>query len=250
MDNIISTYEINKRDDLCYCEDDGVAYQADMNKSVPYDRPYFEKYVLYEKSPLGRMLNMARVGAVKSWADKLKIIDIGIGCGTFVKYALNDSLDVSGFDINPCGVNWLMRRALYDDPYNPHQNYMAYTFWDSLEHIPEPHLLLNKIGLGAFVYVSIPIFESLGDIKKSRHYRPDEHYYYFTSPGFIKWMTAHNFKLKQTYNFETELGRENIKTFLFERVLVKRKHNVEMIRAYFNIQREETKALIHEANHN
>jgi hypothetical protein len=213
MDSVISKYKFKQIGGLNYCHDEGVAYQTDMRRSVPYDRPYFEKYILYEKTPMGRTLNRARVDAVKPWAERLKIIDVGIGCGTFIKYALGSDLDICGYDINPCAIHWLHKRRLFENPYCTTSRIMCYTFWDSLEHIPDPQKLFEKIEVGSFVFASLPIFENLDDVTKSRHYRPDEHYYYFTTLGFIGWMLKYNFVLKKLYNFEIECGRCEIKTF-------------------------------------
>lgn len=234
MDPIISKYNYMKDGILNYCHADGVAYQRDMSKSVPYDRPYFEKYIMYEKSAIGRALNRSRVDAVRSWASKIQIIDIGVGCGTFIKYALGADLNICGFDINPCAIHWLHKRVLFEDPYAPKRNLLCYTFWDSLEHIPEPQKLLEKIGLGSYVFVSLPIYTSLEEITNSKHFRPDEHYYYFTTSGFLKWMRAYNFELRKIYNFEIEAGRDGIKTFLFERVATKsKKRDGKALQNYF-----------------
>jgi len=231
MDPIIEKYKFIREGDLNYCRDEGVAYQRDMSKSVPYDRPYFNKYILYEKAPLGRMLNRARVAAVKVWASKLQVLDIGIGCGTFIKYALGEDLDVYGYDINPCGIHWLHKRCLFEDPYNQQKTIRCFTFWDSLEHIPDPQNILDKIEVGSYVFISIPIFDSLEDILISRHYRPDEHYYYFTQTGLFYWMSNYNFVLKKSYNFEIECGREQIKTYLFEKSIA-RKAGTNLLREY------------------
>ena len=138
MDSTIEKYACVGKNGLCYCEADGVAYQKDMSKSIAYDQEYFDKYVIREKSTIGRVLNRARVDAVKSWAHNLSILDIGIGCGSFIKYAQGKKLDLIGFDINPVGVAWLKKRGIFCDPYTSDVKIGCYTFWDSLEHIPEP----------------------------------------------------------------------------------------------------------------
>jgi|WetSurMetagenome_2_1015567.scaffolds.fasta_scaffold01426_26 hypothetical protein len=232
MDKIIANYFTERKNGLCYCPWDGVAYQPDMTHRVEYDQAYFEKYVMYETTPIGEMLNARRLEVVKSWAKKMPIIDIGVGCGTFCKYALGGDLDISGFDINPVAVHWLTKHGINANPYATPEKFKCWTFWDSLEHIPNPHVLLEKITLGSYVFISMPIFDDLEDIVNSKHYRPNEHFYYFTAAGLFLWMRSHKFQLQRIYNFEEAIGRENIKTFLFERVaLVDKK--IDMLRNYY-----------------
>lgn len=219
MDSIIKQYDYVQDGDLIYCENQGVAYQEDMSKSVLYDREYFEKYKLYEITNMGEKLNRARVEIVKNACRNMKIIDIGVGCGTFIKHALASDLDIRGYDINPCAVHWLVKSCLYEDVYKTEESFRCFTFWDSLEHIPDPQKIFEKISIGSYVFVSIPIFEDLKDIKQSKHYRPNEHYYYFTNNGILRWFKNHNMRLMGIYDFEEKLGRENIKTFMFEKTI-------------------------------
>ena len=167
------------------------------------------------------------------------------------KYALAENFDVYGYDINPCGIHWLNKRCLFETPYGPKQRIMCYTFWDSLEHIPNPQKLLEKISIGAYVFISIPIFDTLEEITKSKHYRPDEHYYYFTALGLFKWMLKYNFVLRRTYNFEIECGREGIKTFLFERIALKTKGIAlnELLKKYFKNERNTTNKIAEDFFH-
>jgi len=218
MDKIIENLPYIEKDGLRYCDMAGIAYQVDMTKSVPYDQAYFDKYVRYEKAPMGRKLNNARVDAVKTWAKDLSCIDIGIGCGTFIKYAQGKGINFRGYDINPVGVNWLKKRKIYSNPYTSPRTFFCFTFWDSLEHIPDPQKIFNAIPVGAYVFVSIPILPDLECIPTHKHYKPNEHFYYFTSCGFLLYMRRYNFGILKVMDFENESGRESIKTFVFEKM--------------------------------
>jgi hypothetical protein len=68
-----------------------------------------------------------------------------------------------------------------------------------------------------YLFVSIPIFYNLNKVKESKHYRPNEHYYYFTSFGLINYMNDMNFKILEIQDFEIQSGREDIKTFVFKK---------------------------------
>ena len=64
-----------------------------------YNDEYFNKYVIYESTEIGRCLNSFRVNLVNRYT-KGRVLDIGIGCGTFIKLRGN----CVGYDVNPKAV--------------------------------------------------------------------------------------------------------------------------------------------------
>lgn len=207
--NLTKVYEDQ---DLTYYE--GFAVQKDKTQSVEYGEKYFDKYVNYEGSPTSLFLNKHRV-AITEKHCKNAILDIGIGSGEFIK---SSKLKVYGFDINPFGVKWLKFRKIYIDPYKYLLPDIAgWTFWDSLEHFPDPQIILQRIPEKHHVFISIPIFPDILKIKKSKHYRPNEHYYYFTSWGLIWYMKQSGFIFLEHTDAEIKAGRQSIFTFVFQR---------------------------------
>jgi hypothetical protein len=177
-------------------------------EDAPYDAAYMAKYAGYAQTEIGRRLNDARLELVaKHWQGPL--VDIGIGCGQFVQ---SRSL-TKGYDVNPAGVEWLHSRGLYLDPYETPVD--AACFWDSLEHISNPAPLLANAKRWAFV--AIPVFRDLAHLMRSRHFRVDEHFLYFTKRGFVAFMYAHGFDCVDITDDETRIGREDIASFAFER---------------------------------
>jgi hypothetical protein len=67
-----------------------------------------------------------------------------------------------------------------------------------------------------YVFVSIPIFKDSDHILKSKHYRKDEHYWYFTDSGFKYFMDINGFDFIESNTMESELGRESIGTYVFK----------------------------------
>ena len=110
-----------------------------------------------------------------------------------------------------------MAEIFYDKDINM-QYFKGLTFWDSFEHISEPSIILRKIYKGTYIFLSIPIFPDLVLLTNSRHYRPDEHYWYFTEEGLINLFNDNGFELIDFNEIESELGRKDIKTFAFRRV--------------------------------
>jgi hypothetical protein len=69
-----------------------------------------------------------------------------------------------------------------------------------------------------WVFVSLPIFRDAEHALRSKHFKPDEHCWYFTRNGLVFAMQTCGFALVSESNVETDLGREDIGTFAFRRV--------------------------------
>ena len=151
----------------------------------------------------------ARVKLVdKYW--KGVVYDVGIGCGAFIEARARLTF---GYDVCPAGVRWLKERQLYRDPY--HGRVPAMSLWDVLEHIADfPRLLRN---IDQWLFVSLPIFNGPDHAIRSKHFRPDEHVWYFTRHGLNNAMAALGFQLMEYSNMETVIGREDIGTFVYAR---------------------------------
>jgi len=177
-----------------------------------YDQDYFNKYVKYEKTKMGRGINTFRKELVSKYIQG-KVLDIGIGCGSFLKTYKNGF----GYDINPVAEEWLLENKLWYDPYKQDiEMFAGITFFDSLEHIEDFSCLLRRMK-NQFLFVSIPIFRDLPHLLQSKHLRKDEHYYYFTQTSFIDFMTKGlGFSLFEVRDDEIGLGREDIWTFVFK----------------------------------
>lgn len=183
-----------------------------------YDQAYFDRYAAQADSDIGHALNSFRCEIVaRYWADG--VLDVGIGSGAFLEARAQEehgperSADF-GFDVNPAGVNWLEERGKFGDLYDA-VGWDAATFWDSLEHIRRPDLALAKVNLMAFV--SIPIFDGPEHVLRSKHYRRDEHYFYFTRSGFLAWTAAQGFECLDVRATESAIGRDGIETFVLRR---------------------------------
>lgn len=212
MDQIIKNYPSIPFGELNYCHEHGIMYQRDMTTSVDYGESYFEHYVKIENSDIANKLNKGRTEITEKYCQTL--LDIGIGSGEFIRAS---KLKVYGFDINPVGIQWLKEKELYLDPYASPPQVDGFTFWDSLEHIPEPHKILALVPQGKYIFVSMPIFVDLLWVRKSKHYKPNEHYYYFTGSGMVKWLTDSGFEIVEVSDLETRAGREDILTFVFKK---------------------------------
>lgn len=202
------------------CAPHGVAYQADMSSGrVPYGADYFEKVQAYLAQPVAVRVNACRVALLsRHLPDEASILDIGAGSGAFVADARGWGYAAKGFDVMPETVSRLKAAEVFADQL---EQFDAVTLWDTLEHLENPEDYLARVHAGAFLFASLPVFEDLGAIRQSKHYRPGEHLYYFTAPGFVEWMSMHRFRLLEQNCHEVVCGRESIGEFAFCRDLTR-----------------------------
>lgn len=194
------------KNNLAWIETLGIGYYPVT--ANPYDASYFEAYNAIKETPIGLALNKARIDLVNRYTNG-SVLDIGIGNGAFVEGRDN----TYGFDINPVAVDWLIDNHKYRHPFRGAD---ALTFWDSLEHIHNPTLMLQ--GAKEFVFVSCPIYHDVNHVLGSKHMKPDEHCWYWTVNGLTTFMAMFGFEVQEINWMETEIGREDIGTFVFKRM--------------------------------
>ena len=181
-----------------------------LHDESTYDGRYFVQYVRMAETPMGRALTRARVDMVaRHYAGPL--LDVGIGAGQFV---LERGGPTFGYDVNPHAIEWLRERALYQDLYA--ESFRALSFWDALEHIPDPGAAVVRAG--EWVFVSLPIFDGPEHCLSSRHYKPGEHLWYWTDNGIRRWFERQGFECVEHNRIETDLGRDGIGSYAFRRV--------------------------------
>lgn len=182
-----------------------------------YDDEYFKEYVRMENTEIGKCLNEFRLKWVNSYTSGL-VLDIGIGCGTFIKKRGN----CLGFDICPKAQSFLIKKDLFFNPFNSFNGKGAWakikgiTFFDTLEHLSWPERVINKI-TNQFVFVTIPIFRDLEHLMRSKHLKRTEHFLYFTEHSLIEYMDNYGLKLLERRDDEIRCGREDILSFVFRR---------------------------------
>ena len=198
---------------LIWWPDIGVGYFPVTAEISPYDYNYFDRFDRDARTDLGKSLMQARVNFIEQHY-RGPLIDVGIGCGAFIDLRNKRHRMTYGYDINLAGIEWLEQRALFVNPY--YVRFEAASLWDVLEHMPDFTILLHNIS--DWLFLSLPIFHNADHALHSKHFRPKEHYWYFTRSGLIHTMSKCGFQLVSESNVETELGREDIGTFAFRRV--------------------------------
>jgi hypothetical protein len=196
------------------CKD--IVFQVDYSTLLPYEEDYFNNYVGLKNTAIGNKLNKFRCKIVKKYLKKGKVLDVGIGSGEFIEKIGEGA---KGFDVNPYGIKWLQERNLYINPYyDDLEEFSVITLWDTLEHMTNPCCFLSKILPKQFVITTIPVFEDLSRVEYSKHFKINEHLYYWTSDSFRWYMEKNGFEFVKDSEEEQSCGREMVKTFVFRKL--------------------------------
>lgn len=200
-------------DELIWFPDRGMGYYP-VRDPGPYDQAYFDRYKGYEGTDVCLQLNQFRVDWVKRFvSDDEFVIDFGCGAGTFITAR---GTHTAGYDINPSSQAWLHDNHRMSYPYREDVPHM--TAWDSLEHLHDPSIIVRRISVGGYLFASLPIFDDMAHVCTSKHFRPTEHFWYWTHQGFIDWVESLGFECLDHDDVEQKCGREDIHTFVFQRV--------------------------------
>jgi len=173
----------------------------------PYDENYWLRYRAMDRTPVADALNAARLNWARRWdCVPRESVDVGIGGGRFVR-----EFGCMGTDVNPWAIKWLEYRNC---AWSCLSAVDSMFFWDSLEHIHDPTVLLGCVR--RMVLVSMPIYKNAEHVLRSKHFRRDEHCWYFTADGLVRFMERFGFALAGWNQMEQPM-REDIETFAFVR---------------------------------
>lgn len=202
---------------LVWLPEAGVGYYECETAGV-YDQAYFDRFAAQADSAVGARLMAARVDLVRRHVGDVAcamrpLLDVGIGSGAFVEACHASQVAAEGYDVNPAGVGWLADRGIFRDLYVG--DHRVVTFWDCLEHIRELDRALSHCA--DWVFVAIPIFRDAAHVLASKHFRRDEHYWYFTRAGFVAFARSQGFAVLDIVATETAIGRDDIETFVLRR---------------------------------
>ena len=179
-----------------------------------YNDFYFEASISNSNSKIADALNKFRVDIVNKHI-KGKVLDFGCGSGQFLEYRGNSF----GFDICPKAISSLREKGLYVDFWNggmKGKEIEGITMFDVLEHLRDPKLILSQIKC-RWLIISIPIFESKSVALNSKHFKPREHFWYFSHNALVDLLKINGFEMIECLDDETKIGREGIETFVFRK---------------------------------
>lgn len=151
-------------------------------------------------SPLGQAINAWRAWWVTSTIEKhglpaldATVLDYGAGVGAFLSQMADKCADLLWAEINEFMVGDLVFHYPDMRQYTPGYPVDVLTLWDVFEHLADPWGLLGAIN-PAHVFLTIPIIAPSADPKKSKHYKPNEHQWYWTLAGFMGEARKHGWR--------------------------------------------------------
>lgn len=184
-----------------------------------------DRYDEYAAGAANDAIQAVRVGMVNSFKTDptSKVYDFGACAGAFVK-AYNESAGAKlafGWDVNPHALLRLRDVGVEFDPCTLRRGAENISLWDVFEHLTPIQQEWTLSGAKR-VFLSIPIYPSSRPIKNLvswKHFKPGEHLWYFSRAGLVCRMHELGFKLlRDVGNPEDTCGREDIGSFVFERV--------------------------------
>jgi hypothetical protein len=189
-------------------------YPVEAGAAV-YNEDYWLRYRDMQSTDIGKRLTEMRVAFVSRHYEGT-LVDIGIGGGAFLSTRSYTGQQTYGTDINPVACAWLRERGIYVDLNDRRNHLAAVSMWDVLEHIEDFRGLVGKVK--EWVFLSLPIFRGPEHVLRSKHFRKDEHCWYFTRYGLIQAFDYLGFQLAEFNTFEQNPGgREDIESFAFRR---------------------------------
>lgn len=199
-------------DTLLRCDDCDLVWQS-TGFTIEYDSAYIKKYYDY---PL-RQLSYIRLASLKKLQKLTKVktvFDFGCGTGAFIDACEENFIFASGYDI---------ANEKYNNEPVHFLSYDTVTFFDVLEHIADIERVMQI--LPKTVIVSAPdascVFENEISWSHWRHYRPNEHLFYFSPLSLRLLFETHDYELifdnyDEDYIRRPQLGqKKNIYTAAF-----------------------------------
>lgn len=177
-----------------------------------YDDLYFEASIQNSLSKIAKPLYEFRASIINKYASG-KVLDFGTGCGAFLAYRKN----TVGYDICPKSIDYLKKEKLFFDFYrNGLDGIDGIAFFDVLEHIKNADSIFKRI-TSQHVFISLPLFRNKAHVLKSKHFKVNEHFWYFTLKSINSFIEKQGFEIIEERNDETIIGREDIFTFVIKR---------------------------------
>lgn len=182
-----------------------------------------EKFLDYRKrfaTPLGQAINAWRAWWVTSIVgEDATLLDYGAGVGAFISVMADKCGDLFWAEVNEFMRGDLAFHYLDFREYRPGEDKPdAVTFWDVFEHLSDPWAVLEETGANT-AFVTIPYIDEFDEPKNSKHYKPNEHQWYWTRVGFMLDAKAHGWvaEIHSDNPEERTFRREKVASFLLTR---------------------------------
>ena len=182
-----------------------------MREEIEYNKKYFDN-LKKQHEGTAEELNKNRWDFVKNIPFEV-VLDYGCGCGELTEYA-PEGVEVDSYDIGKLNGESYPQTGIIHDFYD------LVFLNDVLEHVdwvfnPDQDIedILKKT---KYVCISVPIWEKDTDIKKWRHYKPNEHLTCFDREDINDFFVQRGFKEVKTGSHECP-PRKDIFSAIYKR---------------------------------
>lgn len=179
-----------------------------------YNEQYFHgaEYSDYHLEAPALRLNFARrIETLKKilphWPN-VNILDIGCAYGYFLDMVRGVSKTAIGIDVSEAGVTWARENLGVEcyvediQVFKPPYPTDLVTLWDTIEHVPDPDLMISRIAEylseGGFIAITTGDIESLSarvSGSKWRMIHPPTHLHYFSVRTISLILEKHGFEI-------------------------------------------------------
>ncbi|MGA9178696.1 MAG: class I SAM-dependent methyltransferase [Desulfobacterales bacterium] len=180
-----------------------------------------------------------RTKFIKSIKRSGHLLDIGCGYGYFLDASRREGYKVQGLDVSEWAAQYAVEKlglsmtiGKIGDVHFPSQNFDIITMWHSLEHIPNPHMALQRakswLKKDGILVIDVPNYEGT-DARKIWHewdgWSLPYHYWHFTSKSLKQLLSCHGFTVIKHKDYHSDVVKENLKRIpiisLFARLIAK-----------------------------
>jgi hypothetical protein len=185
---------------------------------ICFNGTHFESYEREAQTSIGKGIMRFRIKTVKQLVSYRRIsthcLDVGIRSGHFLRELKRTSdIQGQGIDVNNWSIQWLHANGFVCT----RDKFEILTFWNTLDHLTEPWLLWRNYK-PLFIAMTQTIFKNKEQIERHQHFKPQQHYWYFTRLGLLEFMERHGYGLVNSCNTEdVKWGQDNKMTFTFMR---------------------------------
>ncbi|MBW7956374.1 MAG: class I SAM-dependent methyltransferase [Deltaproteobacteria bacterium] len=208
------------------CASCGVERMAVYPSAEECSRFYESGYMVKEFNNLGHHLHFAPEYRETYFAEKdltfadlkldraalrgRRLLDVGCANGQFIEYANRLGMDGSGIDISVEMVEAARKsglRCVVKDLFDMEGEYDMLTFWDVIEHVPDPRRMLEKtcslLTVNGEVVIQTPCTGMISELFGDRwlYYLPVQHLHLFSQESLFRLLSETGFAVVSWVRF-------------------------------------------------
>jgi 2-polyprenyl-3-methyl-5-hydroxy-6-metoxy-1,4-benzoquinol methylase len=165
-------------DDVQRCRACGHAFQHPPLITARYNADYVATYDRYPCE----LMSCLRVGFLKAFVARGRLLDVGYGNGAFIRAA-----EAAGFTAFGCDIHGVPSDVKEIDLDGDNSAWDVVTCFDSLEHFAAFSSIRSLMRRARYVLVSAPLPPATFPAERTwKHYKAGEHLHYFSAESLAR----------------------------------------------------------------